>query len=40
MWDTKSKGERVAGNTHRAMAAPAAQWRWESESGVTIFRSW
>lgn len=36
----QSPGERAAVNTHRAMAAPAARWRVESEAEVAIFRSW
>lgn len=40
MWGKKSPGERAAVNTHRAMAAPAARWRLESEAGAAIFRSW
>lgn len=40
MWDKKSPRKRAAGNTHRAMAAPAAGWHLESEARTAIFRSW
>lgn len=39
MWDKKSPQQRAAGNTHRAMAAPAARWHLESEARTAIFRS-
>ena len=32
--------KEAARSTYRAMAAPAALWRLESEAGAAIFRSW